>query len=200
MPPVRRQSPSDARPVLGRAGPSSALSRPQACSPDAFSGPPGGPDRPMARARARPRPRCLGSPRSVLAHCVSPRTRVVLVQGVDLLVRHEWRHEDEPARASLGGELEVLAPPHPGPAANHVDHALQLAVMVRAGPRAGMDRDGPCPQLLRAPVRARSTAAARFIPGVCGVFESSASPGMTRTPSVRQSGAAPTPLVLMSRC
>jgi hypothetical protein len=31
-------------------------------------------------------------------------------------------------------------------------------------------------------------AAARCIPGVCGVFVSSASPGTTRTPSVRQSG------------
>jgi hypothetical protein len=41
------------------------------------------------------------------------------------------------------------------------------------------------------PVRSWVTAAARVIPGVCGVLVSSASPGMTRTPSVRQFDLVP---------
>ena len=39
-----------------------------------------------------------------------------------------------------------------------------------------------------APVRARLIAAARLIPSVCGVLGSSSPPGITRTPSRRQSG------------
>src|SRR5947209_15015179 len=74
----------------------------------------------------------------------------LVVEGVDLLVRHERRYEDEPARAGFVGEFEVRAPPHPGLAADHVDHGLQLAVMVRPGLRAGVDRESPGPQLLRA--------------------------------------------------
>ena len=42
-------------------------------------------------------------------------------------------------------------------------------------------------QSFSAPARACVTAAARCMPGVCGVLVSSASPGITRTPSVRQS-------------
>src|SRR5262249_41377826 len=41
-------------------------------------------------------------------------------------------------------------PPHPGPAADDIDHALELPVMMWPGPRAGTDRDGPYPQLPRA--------------------------------------------------
>jgi uncharacterized RmlC-like cupin family protein len=33
----------------------------------------------------------------------------------------------------LGDEFEPLAPPHPGPPAHNVDHALQRAVMVHPG-------------------------------------------------------------------
>src|SRR5437879_1541701 len=42
-------------------------------------------------------------------------------------------------------------------------------------------------QIFCAPTRAKLIAAARFIPGVCGVLVSSWSPGMTLTPLVFQS-------------
>ena len=50
----------------------------------------------------------------------------------------------------LGDEFELLAPAHPRLAAHHVDHALQFAMMVRAGLGVGMDRDRAGPDLLRA--------------------------------------------------
>ena len=81
---------------------------------------------------------------------MSTHSSGVVVQRVDLLVRHERRHEDEPARPGLRGELQPLAPAHAGPPAHHVDHALQLAVVVRAGAGAGVDRDRARPELLRA--------------------------------------------------
>src|SRR6185295_17856342 len=65
--------------------------------------------------------------------------------GVDLLMRHERRDVDEIAWPRLGGKLQMLAPPHARPAADHVDHALQLSMVVSAGLRVGLhgDRTGP---------------------------------------------------------
>src|SRR5579884_1692727 len=74
----------------------------------------------------------------------------LVVACIDLLVRHEWRYKDEPARAGFGGEFEIGTPPHPGPAANYVDHAFQLAMMVRPGLCARVDRGSSGRQLLRA--------------------------------------------------
>lgn len=45
---------------------------------------------------------------------------------------------NEPAGLGFGGDFPVGAPPHPGPAADHIDHALQLAVMM--GPWAAVLR------------------------------------------------------------
>src|SRR5262245_18700562 len=73
--------------------------------------------------------------------------------GVDLLVRHERRHEDEIARTGLGGEFEPFAPAHAGTAAHHIDHAFELAVVMRAGLGIGMDRDRAGPEFLRAGAR-----------------------------------------------
>src|SRR6185295_17871920 len=53
-------------------------------------------------------------------------------------------------------------------------------------------------QIFCAPTRAKLIAAARFIPGVCGVLVSSWSPGMTLTPLVFQSTAPGAFLSLMS--
>ena len=61
--------------------------------------------------------------------------------GVDFLVRDEGRDVDEVAGSRLGGEFQRVAPAHPGAAAHHIDHAFQLAMMVRAGLGVGMDRD-----------------------------------------------------------
>ena len=57
-----------------------------------------------------------------------------------------------------------------------VDHALELAVVMRAGLRVGVDVDRAGPQLLRAGARGVDRRRA-VMPGVCGVFGSS-SPGM----------------------
>ena len=53
----------------------------------------------------------------------------------------------------LGDELELLAPAHAGPAAHHVDHALQRAMVMRAGLGVGMDADRAGPDLLCADAR-----------------------------------------------
>ena len=71
-------------------------------------------------------------------------------RGVDLLVRHVGRHVDEVAGPRLGGELQLLAPAHPGAAADHVDHALQRPVVVGAGLGVGVDVHRAGPELLGA--------------------------------------------------
>ncbi len=77
----------------------------------------------------------------------------LVLTRIDLLVRHVRRHVDEIAGAGLGGELEPLAPAHAGLAADHVDHALERAVVVGAGLGVGLDAHGAGPQLLRADAR-----------------------------------------------
>ena len=68
--------------------------------------------------------------------------------GVDLLVRHEGRHEDEVAGAGLGDEFEAITPPHPSPALDDVDDAFERAVMVGARLGIGVYGDGAGPDLL----------------------------------------------------
>ena len=43
----------------------------------------------------------------------------------------------------------MLAPSHPRPALDHVDDALEVTVMMRAGLGVGLDGDGARPQFLR---------------------------------------------------
>ena len=76
-----------------------------------------------------------------------------LVGRVDLLVRHVGRDEDEVARARLGDILEPLAPPHPRPAVDDVDHALQGTVVMGPGLGIRVDHHGAGPQLLGAGTR-----------------------------------------------
>ena len=45
---------------------------------------------------------------------------------------------NEPAGPGFGGDSWLVPRPHPGPAADHIDHALQLAVMM--GPWAAVLR------------------------------------------------------------
>src|ERR671922_1218041 len=70
--------------------------------------------------------------------------------GIDLLMRHEWWHIDKVARPCFRGEFEVLAPAHPCPPPDDVNHRLQFAMMVRARSSIGFDRKGAGPQLARA--------------------------------------------------
>src|ERR1051325_1993727 len=71
-----------------------------------------------------------------------------IARGVDLLVRHIGRHEDEVARPSLGDVFEGVAPAHPRPALQHVNDAFERAVVVRPGLGVGMDVHGAGPDLL----------------------------------------------------
>src|SRR5207253_166198 len=73
--------------------------------------------------------------------------------SVDFLVRHIRRHIDEVARPRFRGELQVLAPAHARAALHHVDHALEVAVVMRTGLRIRMDVDGARPQLARPDAR-----------------------------------------------
>ena len=86
---------------------------------------------------------------------------------VDLLVRNKGRHVDE-SPGSASRLIEVVAPAHARTAADHVNDAFETAMMMRAGHGIRVDRDRARPSF-PAPVRALVTAAARFMPGVCGV-------------------------------
>jgi len=72
---------------------------------------------------------------------------------IDLLMRHVRRHIDEIAGTGLRGELQMLAPAHPRLALHHIDDALEVAVMMRAGLGVGPDRHRAGPQFLRAGAR-----------------------------------------------
>src|SRR5690242_6636256 len=65
----------------------------------------------------------------------------LVAAGVDLLMRHVRRHEDEIAGAGFRSELQLLAPAHPRLALHHIDDAFKMAVMMRAGLGVGADRD-----------------------------------------------------------
>ena len=69
----------------------------------------------------------------------------LVAAGVDFLVRHVGRHEDEIAGAGLGGELQLLAPAHPRLALHDIDDAFEMAVMMRAGLGVGPDGHGARP-------------------------------------------------------
>jgi hypothetical protein len=75
--------------------------------------------------------------------------RFVLAR-INLLMGYERGHVNEIALPSFGNEFEVLSPPHPRSATDHVDHALQFPVVMGAGFGARMDRGGTCPQLIGA--------------------------------------------------
>src|SRR4029434_6430763 len=70
------------------------------------------------------------------------------------------RNEDEVARTRLGSEFETIAPLHPCATADHVDHALDRAMMVRPSLRFWMDDDGTGPEFLCAGARMRDRSCA----------------------------------------
>src|SRR5215472_12388058 len=74
-------------------------------------------------------------------------------RGIDLLVRHIRRHEDEIAGAGFGDVFEPLAPAHPRPPLEDINDALEMAVMMRAGLCIWVDLDRAGPDLLRADSR-----------------------------------------------
>jgi hypothetical protein len=78
--------------------------------------------------------------------------QLLVLARIDLLVRHPGGR-DEVAGLGFGDKLQALAPPHARPALEHVDDALQVAVVVRARLGVGVDCHRAHPQLLRAHVR-----------------------------------------------
>lgn len=100
-------------------------------------------------------------------------------------MRHEGWNENKVAGRRVGAKFEPFTPTHAGPSAYDVDHALEFAVMVRTSFCSGLDRDGSRPERAR-PGAGRTDAAARLIPGLCGVSPSSWSCVTMRTPSRSQ--------------
>jgi uncharacterized protein YjbJ (UPF0337 family) len=70
--------------------------------------------------------------------------------GVDLLVRHVGRDENEIAGIGFRGELQMLSPTHPRLSLHDVDDAFEVTMMMRAGLGVRLDRHGAGPQFLRA--------------------------------------------------
>jgi hypothetical protein len=75
--------------------------------------------------------------------------------GIDLLMGDERRHVDEISRSRLRQKLQAITPAHPGAAADDVDDAFEVAVMMGARFRVWMDGDGAGPELARAGSRVR---------------------------------------------
>jgi hypothetical protein len=64
-------------------------------------------------------------------------------------------------RPGFGGEFLVGAPPYPGPASDHIDHAFQLDVTRALGSRAATALSGPirsCVRSAHLPHRASQSA------------------------------------------
>lgn len=70
-------------------------------------------------------------------------------ERVDLLMRHVRRNIDKIADTGFRREFERLAPAHSGTAFYNVDYAFHMPVMMRAGLRIRMNRNGSGPYLLR---------------------------------------------------
>src|SRR5262245_52640791 len=69
--------------------------------------------------------------------------------GRYLLMRHERWYIDRVARFCCRSEFDMLAPAHPCPPRDDVNHRLQFAMMVWARFGVGLDREGAGPQLAR---------------------------------------------------
>src|SRR5262249_38108840 len=103
-------------------------------------------------------------------------------------MRHVGRDKNEITGIRFGSKLQPVTPAHSRLAARDIDDAFEVAVVMSAGFRIGLDRDRACPQFFGAG-RAKLMAALRSMPAVEGTFGSSWSPGMTRTPSCFQRSA-----------
>jgi len=67
--------------------------------------------------------------------------------SIDFLMRHEGRNINEIAWIGLVTEFEVIAPTHARATSDHVNHSLQLTMMVGAGFGVSLNDDGAGPQL-----------------------------------------------------
>src|SRR5579862_3079331 len=62
-------------------------------------------------------------------HCFHRDIRV----GVDFLVRHVRRNEDEVAGTGLVDEFQLLAPPESSASFDDIQHRFEISVMMRSG-------------------------------------------------------------------
>lgn len=92
--------------------------------------------------------------------------------GIDFLMGYVRRNVDEISRVGLIAELQAVTPSHACTTSDDIDHCFQFSMMVGPVLACGWTTTVPAHSLL-APVRACVIAAARVIPGVWGVFESS---------------------------
>lgn len=76
--------------------------------------------------------------------------QLLVLFGIDLLVRHVWRNVDEIPGPGFRNELEVLTPPQPRLALDNVDDTLEVTVVVGSRFGVGVDLDRAGPQMLRA--------------------------------------------------
>lgn len=82
---------------------------------------------------------------------ITPRkhTPQLLILGcIDLLMRHIRRYINKVSWSRLRDKLELLSPSHARFAADHVDDAFEVAVVVGAGFGVGVDSYGASPELL----------------------------------------------------
>ena len=108
----------------------------------------------------------------ILAAAHNHRLARLVRSCIHFLMRHIWRNVDEISRARFAAELKAIAPAHASAALHDVQYGFQLAVVMRSRLCIGLNCDGAGPKL-RGTRAGMCNAAARIIPGVCGVFGSS---------------------------
>src|SRR5262249_50559399 len=72
-----------------------------------------------------------------------------ITAGVDFLMRHVGWNKNKIARIGLSGKFQAFAPAHAGLAADDINDAFQMAMVVRSGLRIWLDRHRAGPELLR---------------------------------------------------
>src|SRR5438874_1982899 len=71
----------------------------------------------------------------------------LILAGVDFLMRDKRRHIDKISRPGLGNVLQMIAPTHTGTSMHHINHTLQIPMVVGTSFGMGMDSDGAGPEL-----------------------------------------------------
>jgi hypothetical protein len=66
--------------------------------------------------------------------------------GIDFLMRHVGRDKNEIAGIRFASKLQSVTPAHSRLGAHDIDYAFEVAVVMSAGFRIGLDRDRACPQ------------------------------------------------------
>src|SRR3989442_248083 len=73
--------------------------------------------------------------------------KLIILAGVDFLMRDKRWHIDKISWSGLGNVLQMIAPTHTGASMYHINHTLQVPMVVGTSFGMGMDRDGAGPEL-----------------------------------------------------